>query len=91
MYRDWTWTTNYPDFRELRAYFEHVDRVLDVSRDTAFGSVVVDARFDEGEGRWQVKTADGREAGAKYLVVAAGFAAKRYVPDWKGIDGFEGM
>lgn len=91
LWKDWTWTTNYPDFNELRAYFAHADKVLDLSRDTAFGSVVVDARFDEKEGRWNVRTEDGRKARAKYLIVAAGFAAKRYVPDWPGIDSFQGM
>lgn len=91
VYKDWTWTTNYPDFRELRAYFDHVDKVLDISKDTAFGSVVVDAQFDTGAGKWSVKTADGRTARPKFLIIAAGFAAKRYVPDWPGIDSFKGM
>ncbi|EKG10598.1 Flavin-containing monooxygenase-like protein [Macrophomina phaseolina MS6] len=91
VYKDWTWTTNYPDFRELRAYFDHVDKVLNVSKDTAFGSVVVDAQFDTGEGKWHVKTADGRNAKSKFLIVAAGFAAKRYVPEWPGIDSFKGF
>ncbi|KAL1626483.1 hypothetical protein SLS56_006794 [Neofusicoccum ribis] len=91
VYKDWTWTTNYPDFHELRAYFDHVDKVLNVSENTAFGSVVVDAQFHEDEGKWHVKTADGRNARSKYLIVAAGFAAKRYVPDWPGIDSFQGF
>ncbi|KAK7530024.1 hypothetical protein BKA81DRAFT_420963 [Phyllosticta paracitricarpa] len=91
VYKDWTWTTNYPNYEELRAYFNHMDKVLDLSKDTAFGSVVVDAQFDEKEGKWHVKTADGRNAKSKYLIVAAGFAAKRYVPDWPGIDKFKGF
>lgn len=37
-----------------------------------------------------MKTADGRTAKSKYLVVAAGFAAKRYIPDFKGMDKFKG-
>ena len=49
------------------------------------------AQFDTEEGRWSVETADGRTAKAKYLVVCAGFAAKRYVPDWPGIDDFKGI
>ncbi|KIN08773.1 hypothetical protein OIDMADRAFT_48616 [Oidiodendron maius Zn] len=61
-YKDWTWSTNYPDYAELRAYFDHCDKVLN-------------------EGRWYIKTADSRTAKAKYFIVAAGFAAKRYVPE----------
>lgn len=91
-YQDWTWPSNYPTYKDLRAYFDHVDKVLDIKSHTAFESVVVDAQFDTKEGRWHVKTADGRMAKAKYLVVAAGFAAKRYVPDeFVGIDSFKGV
>ncbi|RFU25210.1 hypothetical protein B7463_g11132, partial [Scytalidium lignicola] len=91
VYKDWTWTTNYPNYQELRAYFDHVDNVLDIKKDCAFESVVVDAQFNENEGKWTVKTADGRTAKSKYLVVAAGFAAKRYIPDFKGLDSFKGV
>ncbi|KEF62633.1 uncharacterized protein A1O9_00606 [Exophiala aquamarina CBS 119918] len=91
-YKDWTWPSNYPTYKDLRAYFDHVDKVLDIKSNTAFDSVVVDAQFDTKAGRWHVKTADGRVAKAKYLVVAAGFAAKRYVPDdFVGIDSFKGV
>jgi len=90
-YKDWNWSTNYPTYKELRAYFDHVDKVLDIKKDCAFESVVVDARFDTEEGRWYVKTEDGRTARAKYFIVAAGFAAKRYIPEWEGIDKFKGV
>jgi cation diffusion facilitator CzcD-associated flavoprotein CzcO len=91
VWKDWTWTTNYPNYQELRAYFDHVDKVLDIKKDCAFDSVVVDAQFQEKEGKWHVKTEDGRTAKSKYLIVAAGFAAKRYIPDFKGLDSFQGI
>jgi len=91
-YKDWTWPSNYPTYEDLRAYFDHCDKVLDIKSNTAFDSVVVEAQFDTNQGRWHVRTADGRTAKAKYLVVAAGFAAKRYVPDeFVGIDSFKGV
>jgi cation diffusion facilitator CzcD-associated flavoprotein CzcO len=91
-YKDWTWKTNYPNYKDLREYFDHCDKVLGIKKETAFNSVVVDAQFHTDEGRWHVKTADGRTAKAKYFVVAAGFAAKRYVPDeFVGIDDFKGV
>ena len=77
VWKDWTWTTNYPDHHELRAYFDHANKVLNLEKDTAFESVVVDAQFNVDEGKWHVKTADGRTARSKFLIVAAGFAAKR--------------
>jgi hypothetical protein len=87
----YAWPSNYPDYKELRKYFDYCDEVLDIKSNTAFESVVVGAKFNTDEGRWHVKTADGRTAKAKYLVVAAGFAAKRYVPPWDGIDKFKGI
>jgi cation diffusion facilitator CzcD-associated flavoprotein CzcO len=90
-WKDWTWSTNYPAYAELRRYFDHVDRVLQIKKDCAFDTVVVGAQFDVTEGRWHVKTADGRTAYAKYFIVAAGFAAKRYIPEWPGADSFKGI
>ena len=75
VYKDWTWSTNYPDFRELRAYFDHVDKVLNLSKDCSFETVVTGAQFDTKEGKWHVKTADGRLAKSKYLILAAGFVS----------------
>lgn len=91
VYTTWSWTTNYPDYHELQAYFDHVDKVCKLRKDCAFGSVVTSAEFDTVAGRWTVQTADGRNARAKYLIVAAGFSAKRYVPDYPGMDKFKGI
>ena len=90
VYKDWNWTTNYPDWHELQAYFDHMDKVLQLSKDCAFESVVISAEFDTGAGKWTVKTQDGRTAKAKFLIIAAGFAAKRYVPEIPGLDSFKG-
>ncbi|KIW61986.1 hypothetical protein PV05_02042 [Exophiala xenobiotica] len=91
VYKTWTWTTNYPDWRELQAYFDHCDKVLNLSKDCAFGSVATSAEFDTNSGKWTVKTADGRTAKCKYLIIAAGFAAKRYIPDYPSMEKFQGI
>ncbi|KAF2188891.1 HK97 family phage prohead protease [Zopfia rhizophila CBS 207.26] len=89
-YKDWCWSTNYPDYKELRAYFDHVDRVLNLSKDCSFETVVVGAQFHTDEGKWHVKTEDGRLAKSRFLIVAAGFASKRYIPNFKGLERFRG-
>ncbi|KAB8075112.1 hypothetical protein BDV29DRAFT_113172 [Aspergillus leporis] len=91
VWKDWTWSTNYPTYDELRKYFDHVDSVLNIKKDCAFQSVVVKAQFKVEESRWHVTTADGRNAYAKYFIVAAGFAARRYIPEWPGIGSFKGV
>jgi cation diffusion facilitator CzcD-associated flavoprotein CzcO len=80
-----------PDWQELQAYFDHCDKVCNLSKDTAFETVVTSAEFDEEAGKWTVKTADGRTAKTRFLIIAAGFAAKRYIPDYKSMDKFKGV
>ncbi|KAJ5089921.1 Steroid monooxygenase (CpmA) [Penicillium argentinense] len=90
-WKDWTWLTNYPSYGELHQYFDHVDNVLQIKKDTAFSSVVFYAKFDTSRGRWHIRTADGRSAQARYFIVATGFSAKRYIPEWPGMDRFKGI
>jgi len=90
VYKDWHWTTNYPNWEELQAYFDHMDKVLNLSKDCSFETVVTSAEFDTEEGKWNVGTQDGRKAKAKFLVVCAGFAAKRYIPGFPSMDKFKG-
>jgi cation diffusion facilitator CzcD-associated flavoprotein CzcO len=91
VYNTFSFTTNYPDWRELQAYFDHCDKVCNLSKDTAFETVVTSAEFDQQAGKWTVKTADGRTCKTRFLIIAAGFAAKRYVPDYKSIEKFRGV
>jgi cation diffusion facilitator CzcD-associated flavoprotein CzcO len=88
--QDWTWSCRYPGTDELRAYFNHVEKKLDIKKDCAFNTRVVGAQFDKPSGKWITKTEDGRTAKSKYLLLALGFAAKRHFPDWPGMDSFKG-
>jgi len=90
VWKDWTWSCRYPGTDELRAYFEHVEKKLDIKKDCAFNTRVVGAHFDKPSGKWITETEDGRTAKSKYLLLALGFAAKRHFPDWPGMESFEG-
>ena len=90
VWKDWTWTESYPGWEELRAYFDHVDRVLEIRKDVEFETLVNGADYDPSSGKWRVQTEDGRTATCRFLLLAAGFAAKRHFPDWKGLDRFKG-
>ncbi|ERF72122.1 hypothetical protein EPUS_02913 [Endocarpon pusillum Z07020] len=91
VWKDWTWSEAYPGSDELRAYFKHVDKVLDIKKDVAFDSCVVGANFDQSAGKWIVRTEDGRTARSRFLIIATGYAAKRHFPGWKGMDTFKGV
>lgn len=90
IWKDWYWSCRYPGTDELRAYFAHVEKKLDIKKDCAFNTRVVGAEFDKPSGKWNIKTEDGRTAKAKYMLLALGFAAKRHFPDWPGMEDFEG-
>ena len=90
VWQDWNWSERFPDWKELRRYFAHLDAKLDLSRDISFGKRVVGAEFDESTREWAVTTADASIARARFLVPCLGFAAKAYVPDFAGLDRFEG-
>ena len=90
LWRDWTWTERFPGWAELRAYFRYVDSKLDLSRDVKFNTRVTGARFDEAARRWEVATDGGETVRARFVVLCTGFAAKPYLPDFEGLDRFEG-
>ena len=90
IWRDWSWTERFPAWDELRRYFDHVDRKLDLSRDIRFGTRVTGARFDSERDLWDVECADGRRVQTRFLVACTGFAAKAYVPELPGLERFAG-
>lgn len=90
LWQDWNWTERFPSWEELRRYFQHVDEKLDLSRDIEFNTHVETAAFDADRNEWCVRNANGRETRARFLVPCTGFAAKAHVPDFAGLDRFEG-
>lgn len=90
LWKDWAWKQRFPGHEELLAYFEHVASVWDLRKDTQFNSFVHSAHWDDAEAKWTIKTREGDVFRAKHLSLNTGFAAKRYIPDWKGINSFKG-
>ncbi|KAK8064649.1 hypothetical protein PG994_007287 [Apiospora phragmitis] len=90
LWKTWSRQQRFPASAELRAYFAHVADVWDLRRDTEFGAFVESAVWGDGEARWTIKTKKGDIYKAKFFLLNTGFAAKRYIPDWKGIETFQG-
>jgi cation diffusion facilitator CzcD-associated flavoprotein CzcO len=91
LWQDWCWSERFPAWAELRRYFDHVDRKLDLRRDIQFGCRVEGARFDETRQTWEVRTSTGEALETRFLLMCTGFAAKPYTPDLPGLDRFEGL
>lgn len=90
IYKDWVWSEEYPGSAELRDYFRHVDKQLDLSRDVVFNTKVVEARFDDASDKWVVSCDNGTTFTTRFFLPCAGFAAKRHFPDWPGLETFKG-
>lgn len=90
LWQDWSWTERFPGSAELRRYFSHVALRWELKRDTVFGCFVERASWDDAEKKWRVATATGLEYTARFLLLNTGFAAKKYIPEWEGIDAFKG-
>jgi len=78
-------TPRYASRDQVVAYLEGY--AARVGLDIHFGQTVTDARVDGGV--WQVTTQDLRYESTS-LVVAAGNARAPFLPDWPGLDSFEG-
>jgi cation diffusion facilitator CzcD-associated flavoprotein CzcO len=68
-----------------------VDERLDLSRDVELIKGVISAAFDNNSCRWNVRLCNGEVIDCKYLVLCTGFAAKTYIPDWRGLYNFKGI
>lgn len=88
VYNTFTFSERFPGHEELRRYFKHAGKVLDLEKDTCFNTIVTSAEFVNG--RWTVHTKDGRETRCTYLVMATGASFKTHRPDFKGLEEYQG-
>jgi len=96
LWRDWNFSELYPDWSEVRAYFNYVDEKLDLSKDISYHTRVSAARFDETAKRWLVttensETGESGEISTRYLLLCTGFGSKPYIPDLPGLESFQGL
>jgi cation diffusion facilitator CzcD-associated flavoprotein CzcO len=59
-------------------------------KDSIFNTFINSAAWQEDEGKWLIKSSDGKAFKAQFFLPNTGFAAKRHIPDWDGIDTFKG-
>ncbi|KAJ3780795.1 hypothetical protein GGU10DRAFT_336880 [Lentinula aff. detonsa] len=90
VWKDWTFSEYYPGWKEIQAYFRYVDEKFDVSRDVLYNSRVASAHWNDSVNRWTVTTEDGRVFRAQFLSLCTGIGAKQHIPEFKGLDTFEG-
>lgn len=91
VWRDWNWSERFPGRDELRRYFQHVDRVLDLRKDAIFNTIVNEVKYDESARTWTIKTENGIQATCRYLIAATGSSYKKHFPYFTGLELYDGQ
>jgi cation diffusion facilitator CzcD-associated flavoprotein CzcO len=84
------WGYMYARSPEILAYMQDVARRHELMNKVRLRQEVVAMAFDEGAGRWQVRTARGDVWTARSVIMAAGGLANPSYPNIPGLDSFEG-
>jgi len=88
--QEWVWPERYGTQPEILRYINHVADRFDLRRDIQLNTRVVSAAYDPGAGRWMVDTDQGDRVSAQFCVMASGNLSTPRVPDFPGLDRFEG-
>jgi cyclohexanone monooxygenase len=88
--QEWCWPETYSSQEELLKYANHVADRFDLRRDIQFETTVNQATYDDGARRWVVRTDRGDQVTACFLITAAGCLSATNIPDFPGLDTFQG-
>lgn len=90
LWKEWNWTERFPAWSEVRDYFRFAVDRLNLKPHITLGTRITEAAFDQAADLWRVRTSRGESLRCRYLILCTGFASKPYVPDFKGLEDFEG-
>ncbi len=90
LYKEWNWSSRYPEQPEILRYLNFVADKFDLRRDIQFNTRVNSAKYDEELNQWFIKTDDGRTVSAQYFITGIGCISTANLPNIKGLDNFEG-
>mgnify|MGYP003655805588 CR=1 FL=1 len=90
VWKSWTWSERFPGWKELRAYFHHVCNTLKLWPMMRMGSRVTGANYEQAAQQWRLQLNGEETVTTRFLLPAIGFASKPHIPDFPGIEDFEG-
>ncbi|MGW0038137.1 flavin-containing monooxygenase [Gordonia sp. NPDC003376] len=90
LYKGWGWSKKFPDQSEIEEWFHYVTDRLGVRDDILFSTRIVSAEYDEGVGRWTVRTNSGRTFDTQFLVSCAGMLSAPLTKVFEGQESFQG-
>jgi cation diffusion facilitator CzcD-associated flavoprotein CzcO len=84
------WTKRYAPWNEIQQYILDTVAKYNLRPKIHFNQEVISAVFNEGTGKWVIKTAGGETIMAKHWVLASGPLHVPAIPDIKGLKEFKG-
>ena len=90
VWKSWTWSERFPGWKELRAYFQHVCDTLKLWPMMRMGSRVTGANYEQEAQQWRLQLNGEDTITTRFLLPAIGFASKPHIPEFPGIEDFEG-
>ncbi|MCC5884956.1 MAG: NAD(P)/FAD-dependent oxidoreductase [Gammaproteobacteria bacterium] len=88
--QEWSWTKRYPDWKETHSYMHFVADKCDMWPHIQLNTEVVDAKYLDDSGRWQITTGNGDTFTCKYFISGMGMISEPVIPTIEGMDRFKG-
>jgi cyclohexanone monooxygenase len=88
--QEWKWPERYATQPEILRYIEHVADRFDLRRDVQLNTRIASAVFDPATNRWTLRSDKGEVVSARFCVMATGNLSTPRVPDFKGLESFQG-
>ena len=87
---EWDWTEEFAAQGQLEAYFNFVADKFNLRESIDFNSRVTSSVWDEDSNSWTVISDSGKTYTTRFLISASGILAAPILPDYPGIEDFEG-
>ena len=84
------WTKRYAPWHEIQQYILDTTKKYNLREKTLFNQEVDSAVFNEGIGKWVIKTMGGETIMARHWVLASGPLHVPAIPEIPGLDTFKG-
>jgi cation diffusion facilitator CzcD-associated flavoprotein CzcO len=90
LYREWTWSSRYPEQPEILKYLNFVADKFNLRSDIQFKTLVQAAHYDEEMKHWQITLNDGTCVTAKYFITGVGCLSASNLPKFNGLENYKG-
>jgi acetone monooxygenase len=90
LYKDWSWSSRFPEQPEIERWMHYVADRLDLRKDIHFNTTIASAHFNESTGRWTLTTTSGQVIDAQYFISCCGMLSAPLENVFPGQDSFKG-